>query len=296
MNFYKPARELANRIIGRKSSDLSKPFRVRFVGDHSKYHCGSAAVAGYIRHKLGEQCTVVEDGDDFDALVVNGEGSMHHDGPDCIRKMQEIERSVERGRKTYLVNTLWQSNSDRFDHVLKQIDQIIVRETLSQAELRDRHGVDAQVIPDFSYFAPIKKANLHSAPKGKILITDFYSSDLMAFVTPSGGPLTKNPFIDMKKTSWSNIVSTLKQNILLVTGRHHAMYAACKAEIPFVVTAGNSHKIQGLFESAGVAIPTITRLRDVDATIDWAMRNRSAYDDLFAWMRSQTEWSFAPSS
>ena len=58
----------------------------------------------------------------------------------------------------------------------------------------------------------------------------------------------ENGYIDIFNQHWRDFVSQLWYSNLLITGRHHEMYAACKAECPFVVIEGNTHKNQGLFK------------------------------------------------
>ena len=53
--------------------------RIRLAGDHSSYHCGSAAVVQTIAAELRRHGEIVTD-DAYDVLVVNGESSMHHGG------------------------------------------------------------------------------------------------------------------------------------------------------------------------------------------------------------------------
>lgn len=60
--------------------------------------------------------------------------------------------------------------------------------------------------------------------------------------------------------SWRRAVASLN----LITGRQHAVYAACKARIPFAASEGNTHKIRGLIKTAGVEIPIASLITDVD--------------------------------
>lgn len=273
----------------RDETETYQPIRFKFLGDHSKYHCGSAAVAKVILQQLSASGVVVKD-DNYDVLVVNGEGSMHHDSTAHTRKMEALTHAIETGRKGVLINSVWQDNSDRYDGILAKLEQIVVRESLSQAELSQKHGIASKVIPDLSFQCPWKNRAPLFAPKGKVLITDFYAESLGNFAILNGGKWVKMPFFDLKKLSWDQAVSTLKQNELLVTGRHHAVYAACRARTPFVAMKGNTHKIEGIVASAGAKIPILESLRDVEATIDWAKKNPQAYEDLFDWMEAQPPW------
>ena len=59
--------------------------RIRLAGDHSSYHCGSAAVVQIIATELRRHGEIVT-GDEHDGVVVNGEGSMHHGAATSSRR------------------------------------------------------------------------------------------------------------------------------------------------------------------------------------------------------------------
>ena len=77
-------------------------------------------------------------------------------------------------------------------------------------------------------------------------------------------------------------------------GRHHGVYAACRAEVPFLAYGGNSHKIEGLIASAGVNIPVFERPDNLAEQIERCLSLRSEYDALFHWMASQPKWKYEP--
>src|SRR5262245_20316160 len=131
--------------------------RIKFIGDHSAYHCGSAAVAQTICAELRRHGEIVT-GDQFDILVVNGEGSMHHGGAAFRDKMQQIERAIAAGRQALLINTVWQDNPHTFDSALAGCRQVVAREVLSRDAIA-QHGVAAEVAPDLSYFAPLARGD-----------------------------------------------------------------------------------------------------------------------------------------
>src|SRR4051812_38998667 len=115
--------------------------RIRFavIGNHASYHCGSRAVMDYLRGVLpGDIVFDAPDAydafrrrTDYDVLVVNGEGSMHHGAPTFRLKMEVVSRAVSLGKKVHLVNTLWQENPSDFDALLRHLKEITVREVLS---------------------------------------------------------------------------------------------------------------------------------------------------------------------
>jgi hypothetical protein len=97
-------------------------------------------------------------------------------------------------------------------------------------------------------------------------------------------------YIDMRDMSWSSLVRSLETARALVTGRHHGVYAACVAEIPFVALPGNTHKIEGLKAMSGFPLPIVTSLRDAGEALKWSLKNRAMFREFFHWMRTQPVW------
>ncbi|MYM64711.1 glycosyltransferase family 29 protein [Pseudomaricurvus sp. HS19] len=269
--------------------DEFRPLRLKLVGDHSRYHCGSAAVVSFIKREMNVRGVVVKD-DSYDVLIVNGEGSMHDNQDDFLYKMKAITDAKTKNKAVYLVNSVWQNNSNEYDDILKSLDGIVVRESKSQSELLSKHGVNSTVLPDFSYFAKLSADASIDNFNNEVVLTDVFSQDLGSFVRFNGTYLKRARYLDMRDYSWSSLVASLKTARILVTGRHHAMYAACKAEVPFVIFPGNTHKMEGLFEAAGVDIPICRHWSDVAEAIDYALSHRYEFDRLFSWLRAQDPW------
>src|SRR4051812_14532777 len=102
--------------------------RILLLGDHSGYHCGSAAVGAFLKSTLGATGDLVAEGQPYDCLVINGEGSMHHGSPTFHNKRKALQEAVQSGRKAWLVNTLWQKTPADYDAILPRLQQILVRE------------------------------------------------------------------------------------------------------------------------------------------------------------------------
>jgi len=261
--------------------------RIRFLGDHSALHSGCRAVVDYLHAEIATLGRLVEKRQDYDLLVVNGEGSMHHEAPNHCTKMAAIAEALNAGKRVLLVNTVWQANSNVHDERLRQINAITVREVMSYNELQARHGIESRIHLDASYWAHVDETARFTDRQGATVMTDFYSYEFGHFVRTVGGPFRKYPYLDMSRGSWSSLVRELRSVSLLVTGRHHAVYAACRARTPFVALKGNTHKIEGMIRMSGLPIPICDKFREINDAITWARENRSAYDDLFAWMDTQ---------
>lgn len=263
--------------------------KVRLLGDHSNYHCGSAAAFQTIRAEVERHCEIIDSGD-FDTLVVNGEGSMHHNGGGHKSKMRDIQAALNKNRKVRLINSVWQENLAEHAELLRNCEEVVVREVLSQRELESQ-GVTSSIAIDQAYFAPISEAEVTDYC-GEIVFTDFYSNEFGCFVKVNSRWAKQFRFIDMQAMSWSELVKSLSTSSLLVTGRHHAVYAACKARTPFVALAGNTHKIEGLIETSRTKVPMAFGFGEVKEMIERINDYLPAYTELFDWMERQRPWKF----
>lgn len=263
--------------------------KIRLLGDHADLHCGCAAVTEAIHAMLAPHGDLVGQTRDFDVLVVNGEGSMHHGRAPFLSKMTSIARAQKMGRPTYLINSLWQQNPGGFDDVLEKLDGICLRGPASARDLYQRHGLIADHAIDLSVQAPIDDSAPTVDYRGRIVATDAWTPSLGFVHLPRIKALDWVD-IDMTKIGWSSLVRSLPSARLLLAGRHHAVYAAVKARCPFVPIRGNSHKIEDLLEAAGSPIPIANTLQEAATLAGWAERNRAAYDDLFDWVEAQPRW------
>jgi tetratricopeptide (TPR) repeat protein len=229
----------------------------------------------------------ISTGHDYDVLIVNGGGSMHHDSLGCLRKIGELEEGVLRGKPVFLVNSVWQENSAATASILPSINHIVVRETASQQDLARNHGIDAVVRIDVSYWAELDEKASFTDHAGAIVATDFFSREFNAFVRPSEGPLAKYPYIDLYAGNWSTLVKSLSTAKLLLTGRHRGVFAACRARRPFVALAGDTHKIEALIAMSNLPIPVCKRAGELPDMIKWALKNEALYARFFTWLDDQ---------
>lgn len=262
---------------------------IHVIGDHAADHCGHAAVMAYIEQQISSVGHRVSH-DQYEVLLVNGEGSMHHRSHAYLQNMRHITLALTKQKPVWLLNSVWQDNQSADQDIIARLPHITLRESLSQADLIRSAGRAAPVYLDCSYWAAIDETAEYVDFDHQTVCTDFYSAEFETFVRVTGGLLTQYPYIDMREWSWSGLVRSLRTASLLVTGRHHAMYAACRARLPFVVMAGNTHKIEGLMAMAGVDIPVCRHPRELRDTIVWARHHRAVYVQLFDWMDAQPRW------
>lgn len=262
--------------------------KILLINDTSAYHSGCIEVINFykdyfLNHNLDITNDFNIDVSSYDIVIANGEGTMHHNA----NKARSILKCLTKAKKSMLVNSVWQANDLSLTKMLLDIDYISVRETKSKDEIYNQIGLETNINLDLSYFQPVdiinkKSMNIVAGNKMRVPKT----KPKRPKITDVG----EDGYIDIFIQSWQDIVSQLKVSKLLVTGRHHEMYAACVAECPFVVIEGNTHKNQGLFETANVNIPVLEFGCD-NNTIKNAIKNIDTYKDeftkLFTFMKSQ---------
>lgn len=272
----------------------NKPLRVRILGDHSKLHCGCKAVIDSLEQaSWARGWEVVKSYRPYDILIVNGEGSMHDSRKTFIKKMSVLKKAIDKNIPAYLLNTVWQNNSNEFDDTLLKLTGITVREIKSQQDLKNNHNIFANVVIDASFFIHIDEREKVIDFNGNPVKTDFYFPDYKSWF-PDKNIFDNIKYFSIENVSWSTFVLSLKTCSFLITGRHHAVYAACKARIPFVASDSNSHKITGLIASAGANIPVARNPHELHEIIPRIDKLMPEYERLFDWMESQNPRDIIP--
>lgn len=247
---------------------------ILLLNDTSNYHSGCAEVVKNIqfdqsvksvtrrtaetlqRYKIPEGTTRV---------ILNGEGTMHHNQPAALAWLEVLTRAQNQGIETWLVNSLWQEMDKSCAEIIKRCTVVEVREILSQQALLDQ-GVGSTVVPDRSIRSdvPIQERVWVNVYKGQAALFD---KSIEAGY----------PEINIFKESWEDIVSKLRRADLLITGRHHEMYAAIKARCRFIIVGENSWKNSGLIQSCSELPMDITVEDVLSGKWDWE------YDKIFKW-------------
>lgn len=271
---------------------------LRLEGNHSSFHCGSAAVFRVLRKVASIRgWRVVGPEDRFDALAVNGEGAMHHSARGFWRKSRMLEDALLKGKPAMLVNAVWSDNPNDFDDLLQALAFVSVREVLSQQNLLAVHRRDSVVFPDLSYFLT-RPRRPKMAVTNPPLTTDFFDpresrppvpgeKGLNVF-TPLPHLLPRSEFIDITQGNWRSFVRRISRAPYLVTGRHHGVYASCVARVPFLASEGNTHKIRGLVASAGADIEIAHHPEDIPSLLERNLGRPDEYQRLWTWLDSFT--------
>jgi hypothetical protein len=185
-----------------------------------------------------------------DAVVVNGEGTIHHGRG---RHLLTILRAAQAlARPTLLVNAVLQACDEDLD-VLARLTDCTVRDAASSAYLA-RHGVSHRVVFDSILEAPFGgpvRLGLH----GDVVITDWHGaradvgSALQQLMAELGGLAQWYPLEERQQAAhWSRALADIREAGLVVTGRHHGICLAAMAGVPFVACGSNTWKVEGLLD------------------------------------------------
>ena len=207
-----------------------------------------------------------------DAIVVNGEGTLHHSSKCGDTLMDVLKEGQKLKKKTLLINTVFQQDPPYYKDVLRKLDFFSVREPLSQENARKCGGNPILQLDSCVGLKDTKgkKAKGYKGTvKGKTYPgVDWYNS-IDDFKYPT--LLLDESFID--------VIETLKSCNLYITGQHHGMYAAGLAGIPFVVIASNSHKIEGTIKWFGKKIPVCKTKKEIKEAMKWALEHKEVFKE-----------------
>lgn len=271
--------------------------------DTSAYHKGCSHVVRYIHEELtscGHEVWASVPSADLrkgiadkelnmlinrsDIVVVNGEGTMHHDAPAARFILKILSRALEYKKQVFLINTVWQEMTlNKSEIKVLQNTYISVRECLSQEALK-KDGIESEVHLDLSYYEDIEDIPRDSIP---LAVGGFFRKQPYR-------PL-KVTIVDIFKTSWGGVVNRLRYTDWFITGRHHEMYAAAKARCNFVAFSGNTWKNEGLIKTAGVDIPIgpfNIEYSKIPDHMQKCLDKKDEYTKLFDWMERQPRFTF----
>lgn len=225
---------------------------------------------------------------EVDAVVVNGEGTIHHGAG--LHLLALLQSAQDLGKRTLLVNSVIQQ-CDLYHDVLRRLDDLTVRDACS-SEYLSGHGIKNRIVVD-----SIVEADFSGEAKldfsGKTVVTDFHHSR-----KDVGGALEKllreNPDAvycplenPAREKDWQHFVANLRTARLVVTGRHHGVYLAALAGTPFVALPSNTWKIEGTLALFGTRIRMVEDYRQLDHACNWAVNNLSLFKEFSAYLTEQ---------
>lgn len=247
---------------------------ILFVGDTSRYHSGCKAVVEVILEQLQEHEVISistrhsyppVDWNTVDLVLCNGEGTMHHNRPAACGTMDLLREAQHNNVDTALINTVWQQMTG-YEDVISRLKLFIVREALSAIH-------NAKIHPDLSYFKKVSIEPYNVEP----VVGQFMRQE-----SPAWGKVYCNIF----KQTWKELLDTIADAPWVYTGRHHEIYACLRTQTAFVPYPSNSHKLEGLFYSAGARLEIPERLLSEQECIEYVSSNRDEYAKIFDWVES----------
>jgi hypothetical protein len=223
-------------------------------------------------------------------LVVNGEGTLHHDRPAGLRLLQAARHARQHGLATALVNAGWEANGAEYAAAVRDFDLVSARDSRSAAALRAL-GVECRIVPDLSLCSPPPAA---PASRAGVAYTDSVDPEITLAldalrresaaqvasihdVDPTrdfewpflravlgkrdlAHPARALALLRARRAQWRHAAPGMDAFLrrlagleLLVSGRFHACTLALVAGTPFVAVGSNTGKIQALVEDAGLA-------------------------------------------
>jgi len=215
------------------------------LNDTSAYHFGCKQVVDIINQNFAPiyRIATTEEIDTnlistVDQVILNGEGTIHNNRANAVKFLKYLEIAQKLGKKTSIINTVWQNMDPMWVDVLNKCDIIEVREVLSYQCLQ-KMGVESNVVLDLSIHKDVIEK--------PVLFNDVYTGG----VFPKGRVTVDwdTKPVDIFTQSWDELVNTLRNSKLLITGRHHEMYAALKARTPVIALPGNTWKNEGFFHT-----------------------------------------------
>ncbi|WP_370173124.1 MULTISPECIES: polysaccharide pyruvyl transferase family protein [Hyphomonas] len=221
---------------------------------------------------------------DCDAVIVNGEGTIHHDAGMHLLAILGAAQAL--GKVTLLVNAVFEETAG-YDDVLARLDDFTVRDQRSLHHARER-GLPCRLVWDSALAAEYDPAPLFDL-KGATAVTDWHFARADDTGRTSLEFLRAHPeatrFLPLASANaheiWSRYPATLATASQIVTGRHHGCYFAIKARRRFIPLGSNTHKIEGLLDAAGASIPIPRTLDDLEDALRWAESSGDMYDRLF---------------
>jgi hypothetical protein len=217
-----------------------------------------------------------------DAVMINGEGTIHHSGHRALFLMAMIEEAKRQGKRVLLVNALFQQYEGP-ENLLAGLALLAVREPRSAAFAR-RFGGQPQVLLDSAADPAFLATGVARRLKDGLVIGGAHKDGLLQrpFAALQGDRLR------MGDGSFEDIVASLRNAEIYLTGQHHGVYAAALAGCPFVATPSNSHKIESFIEWSGLPIPICMRQDEIRPAMAFALRNRSMFAELQDFMAGQS--------
>lgn len=224
-----------------------------------------------------------------DALVVNGEGTLHHgNGTEYFACLGAAQRL---GKASLLVNAVFEAHAG-WEQTLRALDDFCVRD-LESLRHAQSHGLRARLVPD-SFMGAQFGQDPTIDLDGQIVVTDWHPArdadvgEAMRRILQSVEGSFYYPMLHgATSLAWRGAAADWERAACVITARHHGVYLAARVRKPFVALPSNTRKIEGLIEAAGARIPLCTSMGAVVEAFDFLTHHLGEYERLFDWMEAQ---------
>jgi polysaccharide pyruvyl transferase WcaK-like protein len=219
----------------------------------------------------------------IDAIIVNGEGTLHHNQDRAVNLILDLYR-VYKYRKLpiYLINATLDSNDATLYQYFGMFRKVYVRDTNSKLEL-DRYGYFSKVTPDMTFLSSYSKFDtlragvgltdahseeisellykysirnnlrylpiVHSLKLSKLIKRKISSYICCVFGFVASEKIQKHKYFVADSKKYINIFQGIN---LLITGRYHSVCFALQTLTPFLAVTSNTHKIESLLKDIGL--------------------------------------------
>lgn len=217
----------------------------------------------------------------IDAIIVNGEGSMHSSAVRTrARALAELGSFASEfyGVPAFVVNATFHNNDADFYQKLSKFSGIYVRDTASKREA-EKFGVVCEVVPDLSMSRPLSTTSQRKGvgvtdsviESDDIALRKFARSSAFDFrlmvepkkVSLARGRILRPKYLQRKWNSWrdgrfprfattSDFMDWIASKELIVTGRYHTVSLCLLTRTPFIYLESNTPKITWLVQDAGI--------------------------------------------
>lgn len=183
--------------------------------------------------------TYAKELDEVDLIVLNGEGTLHHD-----KFTQLLDLAAK--YPTVLVNCVYESNSPNPN--LKKFLYISARESFSAREIQ-QNGASCHVVPDLIFASTFARLYPQQKATKKLGITDNVIKEFHG-IWPFRWRVRGIPATGQTAGIYLRKLSAYKK---IACGRFHAAVLCCVRGIPFATWDSNSWKTRALMQDMGVA-------------------------------------------
>ena len=247
------------------------------------FHCGTVMACDALRDGMAARGLAeqgwINDPAQFDRflnhapqrprlLILNGEGTLHHNTPRAIALLECCARARAAGIPVAVINAVWQGNGPRMGRLLARgADLVHVRDTASAATLPG--DVAATVTPDMSLHGFARLYTGATAQGDTTAIIDNVRAPaghaLQHLAARTGAAFYAMPYPALRQLTDAAITDPtaaiprlltapmLTSAPRWITGRFHGLIAALAAGRKICAIPSNTHKIEALLADANLS-------------------------------------------